>query len=190
MQTDRELRANASRWRLVVGMMVMNLRLQRPGQLRAQMPVCGMWQVITGGESSWEEQGALVPLAEWDGVVAAAGEQSGAPKQEPWQVVRISEWLERLRVIHMGALAALAEAVGTDRLHRIIGPAIGADLVSAGMLSRYEELGPTDEDGESFIVYELTEAGAAAGLAWGKAMRHGRSNDQVEAQSPEKNHEY
>lgn len=110
-------------------------------------------------------------------LAGGAGEQSGAIEPEPWQVVRISEWLERLRVIHMGALAALAEAVGTDRLHRIIGPAIGADLVSAGMLSRYEELGPTDEDGESFIVYELTEAGAAAGLAWGKAMRHGRSNN-------------
>lgn len=96
--------------------------------------------------------------------------------EEPSEAVRCSELLERLRVIHMGALAALAEAVGTDRLHRIIGPEIGADLVRAGMLSRYEELGPTDEDGESFIVYELTAVGAAAGLAWGRAMRHGRSN--------------
>lgn len=97
MQTDRELKANASRWRLAVGMMVMNLRLQRPGQLRAQMPVCGMWQVINAGESTWEEQGALVPLAEWDGVVAAAGEQSGAPKQKPRKVVRSGAWLGALR---------------------------------------------------------------------------------------------
>lgn len=175
---------DASRWRLVAGMQVMNLRLQRPGTLRAQMPERGMWQVISGGEASWEEQGALVPLKEWEGVVAAADEQSGAIEQEPWQVVRISEWLERLRVIHMGALAALAEAVGTDRLHRIIGVEIGADLVRAGMLSRYEEIGPTDEDGESFIVYELTEAGAAAGLAWGKAMRHGRSNAESSDSRP------
>lgn len=100
------------------------------------------------------------------------------PARPDAEAVRCSAWLERLGVIHMGALAALAEAEagGADRLHRIIGPAIGADLVSAGMLSRYEELGPSDEDAESFIVYELTEAGAAAGLAWGKAMRHGRSN--------------
>jgi hypothetical protein len=126
-------------------------------------------------------------LKEWeDGGRAEPDEQSGATGPEPRQVVRCSEWLERLRVIHMGALAALAEAVGTDRLHRIIGSEIGADLVRAGMLSRYEELGPTDEDGESFIVYELTEAGAAAGLAWGKAMRHGRSNDEADRRAEEK----
>lgn len=95
-----------------------------------------------------------------------------------------SALLERLKVIHMDALAALAEAVGTDHLHRIIGPAIGADLVRAGMLSRYEEIGPTDEDGESFIVYELTAVGEAAGLAWGNARRHGRSNARGEGPPP------
>ena len=64
----------SSLWRLVVGRQVMNLRLKQPGQIRSIDPHDGMLQVITAGESSWEQPGALVPLEEWDGVVAEAVE--------------------------------------------------------------------------------------------------------------------
>lgn len=69
MNADR-----SSLWRLVVGRQVMNLRLKQPGQIRSIDPHDGMLQVITAGESSWEQPGALVPLEEWDGVVAEASD--------------------------------------------------------------------------------------------------------------------
>lgn len=69
------------RWRLVEGMQVMNLRLQRPGTLLVQAPL-GMWHVGCGLESSWEQPGALVPLKEWEGVVAALDESGKASDED------------------------------------------------------------------------------------------------------------